>query len=58
MKSAAFPALIFTKHMNAQQHYMQISDANFHSNNTTNMETTDKNPFISLRKVWFSTFQF
>jgi len=44
--------------MDAQNNYVQTFDTNFHSNVAINVETTDKNPFTTPTKVWFSTFQF
>ena len=47
-KSTAIPALIFTKISNAQQRYSQISDTEFYSNRTINVESADRNSLALL----------
>jgi len=53
-KSNAFPAPIFTKPANAQQHYVcvcvYIYSTKFRENWKINMESTDRNSFVSLKR--------
>lgn len=44
-KSTTFSVLIFTKVINEQQHYFQISHTEFNSKDKINMEGMDRNSF-------------
>jgi len=43
-----FPVPIFMELINAQTHYVQISDTDLHPNWTTNAESMDINSFMPL----------
>ena len=47
----AFPGPIFTELTNGQQHYVQSSYNEFGPNWAINLESTDRNPFTTLRKI-------
>jgi len=47
----AFPGPIFTDLTNGQQYYVQNSYSEFGPNWAINLESTDRNPFTTLRKV-------
>ena len=44
-KSMAFPAEIFMKLTNAQQHYVQLSYTTFHPSGTINLGSTNMGSF-------------
>ena len=50
-RSTAFPAVISTRLAYAQQHYVQVSYTELHSNRTMNAESMDVNLFKPLRKI-------
>jgi hypothetical protein len=56
MESMAFPAPIFTKLTNTQQHYVLFFFfcAKFHKNWTINVQHTDIHSLIPVSKVWVS----
>jgi len=70
-KSNALPAPIFTKPANAQQHYVcvcvcvcvcvyiyiYIYSTKFCENWKINVESTNRNTFVSLKKVWLTLCQ-
>jgi hypothetical protein len=56
-KGCGFPAQVFTKLTNVQQHSLQISYTKLHLTQTIDVETTD-NSFMPPRKIWCSTRQF
>jgi hypothetical protein len=47
------PASIFTKIINAQQHYVQICYTEFHQNHKINVESMDRNSFAPVSKARF-----
>jgi hypothetical protein len=53
-KDSSLAAPIFTKVVNAEHHYVQISYAEFRTNRTVSTESSDTHSFTSLRKVWLS----
>jgi len=42
-----FAVPIFTKHTNAQQHYVQVSGTEFHPNRSINVKNSDSKSFTS-----------
>jgi len=57
-KCTTFPVQIFTKLINAQQHYVQIICTDFQPNWTINFESTSRNSCKALSKVWLYLCQF
>jgi hypothetical protein len=47
-KSKAFPVPVFMELINAQTHYVQISDTDLHPNWTTDAESRDRNSCMPL----------
>jgi hypothetical protein len=54
----AFPAPVFMKFTNAEQHYVQIPYTEFHPDQITNAQSMAANSFTLLSKVWLSLSQF
>lgn len=50
-ENTTFPAAIFTKFPNGQQHFVYISYTEFHLNRTTNVGSRATNGSASLSKV-------
>jgi hypothetical protein len=50
--------LLFTKLMNAHQHYVQIPCAEFNTNRTTDVESKDRKALITVGKEWVSLRRF
>ena len=53
-----FPELIFTKLLNVEQYYVQISYTEFHPNRKINIESKDINSFVALSEPLVSLTQF
>jgi hypothetical protein len=57
-KSTAFRGQIITGLTSAQLHYVKVSLTELHLDRTTNVESTDRNTFTPISKIWLSLHRF